>query len=189
MHSNYQALYFDNLARTASLLESLMDQIDEGDAQDLLPSFEAVTLERKQTIDERAVSLRTIEDCRKKIEEQRNLLNTRIRQIKELQATLKKKTLETMQSFENQPFRGQFLELKTRKTAGKVELEIHTQTASVQNAITADQYAQTDIPLSCLKKVVLYQVDKKTLGEQLKKGLVIKDAKLTPGKSLTIKDL
>ena len=91
MHSNYQALYFDNLARTASLLESLMDQIDEGDAQDLLPSFEAVTLERKQTIDERAVSLRTIEDCRKKIEEQRNLLNTRIRQIKELQATLKKK--------------------------------------------------------------------------------------------------
>lgn len=188
---NYLSLYFDNLSRTASLLEGLMDSLDDdGDpAAEILESFAEVKLEAKASIDERAATIRSLEVCEKKLVEHKLMVNHKLQQLKKLHLNLKEKTLKTLADFNNQPFRGDYCQLQANNTRGKVELGIHTSKVSLSNVIEPDTYGSTDIPSSCLNKVTYYYVNKDALYQELKSGLEIEDAKLVKGRCLRIKDL
>jgi hypothetical protein len=187
---NYLSLYFDNLARTASLIEGLMDTIDEGEPGDqILESFEKMRLEIKSSVDERAATLRSLDQCELAIAGRKDDLTIKLKQIKNLKAKLKKKTLDSIAEFKNQPFRGDYCQLQANKTRGRVDIAIHTSKVSLSNVIEPDTYGTTDIPSSCLSKVTYYYVKKDELYRELSKGLEIEDAKLVENRTLKIKDL
>ena len=188
---NYLSLYFDNLARTASKIEGLMDTIDEdGDPSDqILESFEKMRLEIKSSVDQRAATLRSLDQCELAIAGRKDDLTIKLKQIKNLKAKLKKRTLDSIAEFNNQPFRGDYCQLQANKTRGRVDIGIHTSKVSLSNVIEPDTYGNTDIPSSCLSKVTYYYVKKDELYRELSKGLEIEDAKLIENRTLKIKDL
>lgn len=186
---NYPSLYFDNLARTASMLEGIMNAIDEDPNAISDAEFMDMAIEKKDSIDERAATIRSLRKCELELAERKKELDTKLKQLKLIQTKLKEKTLETMATFQNQPFRGDFCQLQANKTRGRVELELTTTKVSLSNAIDTHAYANTDIPSSCLGKVTYYYVNKDALYQELKAGLVIEDAKLMENRTLKIKDL
>ena len=187
---NYLNLYFDNLARTAALLEGMMDSLDDdGDpTNQILESFQDMRLEAKSSVDERAATLRSLANCEKELVARKDDLTNKLIQLKKLNFKLKEKTLKTLAQF-TQPFRGEYCQLQANKTRGKVELGIHNSKVSLSNVIEPDTYGTTDIPSSCLAKVTYYYVKKDDLYRELKAGLEIEDAKLVEGRSLKIKDI
>jgi hypothetical protein len=187
--SEYLKLRFDNLSRTANLLEGLMGELDEDQSEELEAKFDKMFLEKKQTVDERALTIRSLENCEKDIAAHKKVIDAQLKRVRKIQSKLKKDTLETIKEFDNQPFRGNYCELKSAKTKGKVELGLYSSKISIANVIAPDLYAQTDIPSSCLGKVTYYYVKKDELYSELKGGLEIKDAKLVDNKSLRIKEL
>ena len=188
---NYLSLYFDNLARTASLLEGIMDCLDDDEdpTAEALASFQMLRMEIKTSVDERAATLRSLASCEKELVARKEDITARLKQIKNLNVKLKEKTLKSLAEFKNQPFRGDYCQLQANRTKGKVELGIHTSKVSLSNVIEPDTYGKTDIPSSCLSKVTYYYVKKDDLYRELSSGLVIEDAKLLENRSLKIKDL
>ena len=186
---SYPSLYFDNLARTASMLESIMSDIDNDSEAVTEAEFQDLAIEKRDSIDERAATIRSLRKCELELAERKKDLDAKLKQLKAIQEKLKDKTLETMKSFQHQPFRGDFCQLQANKTRGKVELNIHNTKVSLSNVIDTNLYATTDIPSSCLSTVTHYYVDKKLLYDELKAGLEIEDAKLVENRTLKIKDL
>lgn len=188
--SKYLSLTFDNLSRTAALLEGYMQQIDEDPDCDIVPEFQAMHLEKKATIDERAATLKNLKTCEAKLKEYKKNVETKLKRMKELRKKLKEATLETMERFPNQPFRGNCTELGTRKTKGKVELMMPSKSVSLENVIDLKDYMDTDIPEECLGKATFYFVKKSELYNHLSKSEeMLRDAKLVPGKTITTKEL
>lgn len=187
----YLSLYFDNLGRTASLLEGLMDILDEDEdpTAQVLNSFESMRMEVKSSVDERAVTIRSLASCEKELVARKEDITLRLKQIKNLHSKLKEKTLKSLEEFNNQPFRGDYCQLQANKTRGRVEIALHTSKVSLSNVIEPDAYGATDIPSSCLHKVTYYYVKKDELYKELSNGLEIEDAKLLENRALKIKDL
>jgi hypothetical protein len=186
---NYLSLYFDNLSRTASLLEGMMDHLDENPDEEIMGSFDRMALEKKQSIDERAATIRSLQTCEKELAAHREIINAKLKQIKRIQARLKEDTLGTLKKFSSQPFRGDFCQLQINKTRGKVSTPLNLMKVNLSNVIDPDVYATTDIPSDCLGKVTYYYVKKDDLYQRLKAGLKINDATIEGGSTLKIKDL
>jgi len=187
----YLSLYFDNLSKTAALLQDLMGELDndEDPSEDILANFSEVRLEIKASVDERAATIRALATCEKELAQHKKVVDHKLKMLKKIQDRLKSSTLACLASFQNQPFRGDFCQLQANKTKGIVDISIFTSKASISNVIDPDLYAATDIPSSCLKKVTYYYIDKASLYGELKAGLEIADAKILENRALKIKDL
>jgi len=187
----YLSLYFDNLSKTAALLQDLMGELDndEDPSEDILANFAEVRLEIKASVDERAATIRSLATCEKELSQHKKVIDEKLRLVRKIQERLKSNTLACLDSFQNQPFRGEYCQLQANKTKGIVNLGVHTSKVSLSNVIDPDLYASTDIPTSCLKKVVYYYIDKASLYSELKAGLKIEDAHILENRALKIKDL
>ena len=186
--TNYPAMAFDNLSRTSSILESYMEELDENPEADVLAAFEAMVLERKDTIDERAATIRNVGVAVEQIASYKKAVDLKLKRLKALEIRLKGNTLDTIANF-GQPFRGNFCELKANKTRGKVEIGLKTSTISTCNVVDVTDYQLTDIPEECFGKVTHYYIKKDELNNLLTNGLKINDASIVEGKTLKIKDI
>lgn len=188
---NYMALYYDSLSRTATLLEGLMDTLDDTvDPEDeILSCFSKVNLDKKQSVDDRAATIRSLATCEKDLSAHKDVIGAKLRQLKSIQKKLKQDTLETLARFKNQPFRGNFCQLQANNTRGRIETDVKLTNMNISNTVTADEYASTDIPEDCFGKVTYHYLKKDELHSKLKAGLEIQDARIAQGKSLKIKDL
>jgi len=185
---NYPAMVFDNLSRTSSILEEYMEALDEDPEADILAAFEAMALERKDTIDYRAATIRNVGVAVEQLANYKKAVDLKLKRLKGLETKLKTNTLDTMANF-GQPFRGNFCELKANKTRGKVEIKLKTSTISTCNVVDVTDYQLTDIPEHCFGKVTHYYIKKDELYTMLANGLELNDAKIVEGKTLKIKDI
>lgn len=189
MSKNYPSMSLDNLSRVSSQLERYLDALEENpDAADILEVFQELRLERKETIDERAATLRNLAVCREKLTDFKKSVELKLKRIKEVEERLAAQTVAAVDAFDI-PFRGNFCELKTQKTKGSVELNLKTTSHTVTNVLDLMDYQKTDIPEDCIGKITLYYVMKTKLYTELTNGAVLRDAKIVSNKSLRIKDI
>jgi hypothetical protein len=188
---NYMSLYYDSLSRTATILEGLMDSLDDtvDPEAEILACFSKVNLDKKQSVDDRAATIRSLATCEKDLAAHKEIIGVKLRQLKSIQKKLKQDTLDTLGRFKNQPFRGKFCQLQANNTRGRIETDLNLTNMNISNTISEDEYASTDIPEDCFGKMTYHYLKKDVLYSKLKGGLEIQDARIAQGKSLKIKDL